>query len=148
MEWITLNTVVVTAVSGLIAYLVYQSLKPRPSPFAAPQRSGLLVAQDTGKSKQIQSKTGDASMAIEQRRRRTIQSSGKADPSKLKEATYQKGSTTGAMETYMLSSICPRPVPYDILYDGGDEGDEFCPYEGDGSTRLDAGNDTTKACGL
>ena len=104
MEWVTLNRVVGTAIVALVAYSIYQSLKPRPSPFAAPQRSGLLVAQDTGKSKHIQSKTGDASMAIERTRRRTIQSSGQADPSKLKEATYQKGSTTGSIETYFISS--------------------------------------------
>ena len=148
MEWISVNSVVVTLIAAIMTYVVYQSLKPQPSPFAAPQRSGLLVAQDTGKSKQIQSMTGDASMAIERRRRQTIQASGKANPSKLKEATYQKGSTTGAVETYMLSSVCPRPIPYDIIYDGGNEGDEFCPYEGDGDPKLDAGNETTKACGL
>lgn len=147
MDWLNLNTIVVTAVSGFIAYLVYQSLKPRPSMFA-PERSGLLVAQDTGKSKQIQSKTGDASMRTELTRRRTIQTSGKSDTFKIKEATYQKGSTTGAVETFMLSSVCPPPVPYDIIYDGGYPEDEFCPYEGDGTTALDAGNATTKACGL
>jgi hypothetical protein len=103
MDWLNLNTIVVTAVSGFIAYLVYQSLKPTPSMFA-PQRSGLLVAQDTGKSKQIQSKTGDASMRTELTRRRTIQTSGKSDPLKIKEATYQKGSTTGSIETYFISS--------------------------------------------
>lgn len=103
MQWISVNSVVLTASAVFMTYVVYQSLKPRASPFATPQRSGLLVAQDTGKSKQIQSKTGDASMAIERTRRHTIQASGKADPSKLKEATYQKGSTTGAIETYFIS---------------------------------------------
>uniref|UniRef100_A0A6C0EQD7 Uncharacterized protein n=1 Tax=viral metagenome TaxID=1070528 RepID=A0A6C0EQD7_9ZZZZ len=132
-----------------IAYMVYTV--PKVNIEKQPERSGLLVAQDTGKSKQIQSKTGDASMRIELRRRQTIQTSGKSDHEKLREATYQKGSTTGAIETYMLSSILtyiPKCLPYDTIYDGGDEKDEFCTYEGDGSSKLDGGNETTKACRL
>ena len=66
------------------------------------ERSGLLVAQDAGKSKQIVSKTGDASMRTEFRRRQTIQTVGRADPFSIKETVYQKGSTTGAIETFLL----------------------------------------------
>ncbi len=140
------------AVGGLtfFIYLIYKSLKPKPLPFA-PQRSGLLVAQDTGKSKVNQSKTGDASLAIERVRRRAIQGAGRVAKYKLKETHTQLGSTTGALETYFISSICPCPpscLPYDVVYDGGDENDEFCAYDGDGTVALDAGDDTTKACGV
>ena len=135
-------------VTLLFSYIVYRSLKPSISPFK-PERFGLLVAQDTGKTKHNQSKTGDASLHIEKVRRRTIQGQGRTELRKLKETHTQLGSTTGAMETYMISSICPCPPlcqPFDVLFDGGNESSEFCEYAGDGT--LDAGNDTTKACGL
>lgn len=135
--------------ASFFGYLIYSSLKPQKSPFA-PQRSGLLVAQDTGKTHYNQSKTGDASLAIERVRRRAIQGHGRANKDKLKESHTQFGSSTGAVETYMISSICPCPpcTAYDVIYDGGDDNDEFCPYDGDGITAIDAGNETTKACGL
>lgn len=132
----------------LLSYIVYKSLKPVISPFV-PQRTGLLVAQDTGKTKHNQSKTGDASLAIERVRRRAIQGHGRVNLTKLKETHTQKGSTTGAIETYMISSICPCPPKcnvFDIIFDGGDAGADYCEYSGDGY--LDAGDDTTKACGV
>lgn len=132
----------------LFSYLVYRSLIPPPASFH-PQRFGLLVAQDTGKTKHNQSKTGDASLYVEKVRRRTIQGHGRANPEKIKETHTQLGSTTGALETYMISSICPCPPicqPFDVLFDGGNDTSEYCEYVGDGT--LDAGNDTTKACGL
>lgn len=67
-----------------------------------PIRNGLLVAQETGKSKQIVSKTGDASMHIEKIRRQTIKSIGSANPLSLKETSYQTGSSTGAIETFFI----------------------------------------------
>lgn len=67
-----------------------------------PMRNGLLVAQDTGKSKQIQSKTGDASMYVEKIRRQTIKTVGSLNPRLIKEFTYQLGSTTGAIETFLI----------------------------------------------
>ena len=81
-----------------LSYVIYQSLKPKASPFI-PQRSGLLVAQDTGKSKVNQSKTGDASLFIQKIRRATIRSS-KGVP---KESQTQLGSATGALETYFVN---------------------------------------------
>ena len=74
---------------------------PTPITFN-PMRSGLLVAQDTGKSKQIQSKTGDASLHVEKIRRGTIKSVGSAKPFSIKESIYQLGSTTGAIETFLI----------------------------------------------
>ena len=90
---------------GIVAsYLVYQFLKPTPKKIVQ-QRNGLLVAQDTGKSKQIQSKTGDASMQVEKRRRTAIQAIGRSNHSRIKESTYQKGSVTGALETFFIRGI-------------------------------------------
>ncbi len=86
-----INTILVIGISTLFGYLIYQSL--RPSKVFNPQRFGPLVAQDTGKTKYVQSKTGDASLAIEKVRRTTIQNGGK---SKIKESRTQKGSTNGS----------------------------------------------------
>ena len=143
-----INTILVIGFVSLFSYLVYKSLRSQQSSFI-PQRTGLLVAQDTGKTKHNQSKTGDASLAIERVRRKAIQASGRSDKTKLKETKTQLGSATGALETYMISSICPCPVPscrpYDAIFDGGDQSAEYCEYVGDGY--LDAGNDSTEACG-
>lgn len=132
----------------MLLYLVYKSLQVSTPKFI-PVRTGLLVAQDTGKTKHIQSKTGDASLAIQENRRLTIYRAGKANTRKIKETRTQLGSTTGAIETFMISRICEcLCLPYDVVYDGGDDNDEFCAYDGDGGNVLDAGDDTTKACGI
>ena len=110
--------------------------------------------EETGKTHHIQSKNHDASMITERRRRQAIQQVGRLSKYKLKESRTQFGSTTGAIETFMLSSICPAlpcpsVCPSDIIYDGGNQSDEFCPIfndEGNGPA-LDAGNPNTNACG-
>jgi len=99
-----LNLIGLGLIGAAVSYLAYQSFKPTQK-HTTPQRNGLLVAEDTGKSKHIQSKTGDASMQVELRRRRAIQSVGRMDPTMLKESTYQKGSATGALETFFLTGI-------------------------------------------
>jgi len=108
--------------------------------------------EDAGKTHHIQSKNGDASMMTELRRRQAIQQVGRLDKKKLKESRTQYGSTTGAMETFMLSSVCPVPCPIicpsDIMYDAGDEDDEFCPIldaQADGAI-LDAGDQDDEFC--
>ena len=93
-----INTIFLIGGTSFFIYLIYSSLKPKVLPFI-PQRSGLLVAQDTGKSKVNQSKTGDASLFIQKTRRAAIRSSG--TPSK--ETHTQLGSTTGAIETYLVN---------------------------------------------
>ena len=72
-------------------------------PAKKPQRSGLLVAQDTGKTKHIQSKTGDASLVTQERRRKAIHYLGNKETYKLRESRVQTGSTTGAIETFFVS---------------------------------------------
>lgn len=92
-----INTIAAVGFTALLSYIVFSSLKPKISPFA-PQRTGLLVAQDTGKSKVNQSKTGDASLFIQKVRRRAIRESG----TPVKETHTQLGSATGAIETYLV----------------------------------------------
>jgi len=154
-----LNTIFVSLFGILFLYAGY-TIWTTPTPVVFnPVRSGLLVAQDTGKSKQIQSKTGDASLAIEGLRRRVIHYFGKKEPSKIRETRTGKGSATGALETYSITfPTCPCPPPRvrpcDIWYDGGYqdsyyEDEEHCRIlegeDGYGSL-LDAGNQTTEVC--
>jgi len=96
-----------------------------------------------------QSKTGDASMVTEVRRRLAVQKVGRINQYKLKESRTQFGSTTGAVETYMLSSLGPLICPPDAIYDGGNQGNEFCPIlddQGNGKV-LDAGDRNVVVCG-
>lgn len=84
--------------TALFGYLIYKSLKPNVNQFI-PQRSGLLVAQDTGKTHYNQSKTGDISLFIQKVRRKAIRYSGAS----IKETHTQLGSATGAIETYFVN---------------------------------------------
>lgn len=93
-----INMIFGVGITLLLSYIVYKSLKPVISPFV-PQRTGLLVAQDTGKSKINQSKTGDVSLFIQKVRRKAIRISGAL----IKETHTQLGSTTGAIETYLVN---------------------------------------------
>jgi hypothetical protein len=115
-----------------------------------PVRSGLLVPIDVNKSKHIQSKTGDASLTTERKRRKTIYTVGRSNECYIKEGTYQKGSTTGAIETYFISNIretCIRPSTW---YDGGGVDDEFDLVLDDNKRydvfSNDAGNHDTEIC--
>lgn len=85
------------AITIFVGYVIYKSLQPVVNPFI-PQRSGLLVAQDTGKTHYNQSKTGDASLFIQKVRRKAIRYSG----TPIQETHTQLGSTTGAIETYFV----------------------------------------------
>jgi hypothetical protein len=97
-----LNTIFLSLFGLMFVYASYTAwATPIPITFN-PIRSGFLVSQDTGKSKQIVSKTGDASMHVEKLRRGTIKSVVSAKPLSIKESTYQKGSTSGAIETFLI----------------------------------------------
>ena len=97
-----LNTIFLSLFGLMFVYASYTAwTSPIPVTFN-PIRNGLLVPQETGKTKQIVSKTGDASMHIEKIRRQTIKSIGSAKPLTIKESTYQLGSATGAIETFFI----------------------------------------------
>lgn len=128
-------------------YIGWSTEKPQPIIPITPW------GEDTGKTHHVQSKNGDASMITELRRRQAIQQVGRNAKNNLKESRTQFGSTTGAVETYMLSSVCPIPCPpvcpSDAIYDGGNHDDEFCPIlddQGDGPL-LNAGDRNVIVCG-
>lgn len=141
-----LNLIGLGLISLFIGAIVYYSQAPN-SLSINPVRSGLLVAQDTGKTKQVVSKTGDASMVTEKARRIAIRSN---KCQTIKETTYQKGSATGALEM-MLSSICPpSPCVSFPIYDAGGAANEFCDIlvdTGSGKT-YDAGGASTRLCAI
>jgi len=130
-----LNTLWILGVVSLICYLVYTNQQITTS---TPNLPRFLWNEQVGRSKQIQSKNGDASMNVEMVRRRAIQSSA----NKLRESRTASGASTGAVEAYMLSSICPLVCkkticPCDVVFDGGSANANFCPVPGD--TTYDAG---------
>ena len=143
-----LNLLGLGCITFFLSYLAYNF--SRPVLTKKVERSGLLVAQDSGKSKQIASKTGDASMRTEFRRRQTIQTVGAADRLSIKETMYQKGSTTGAIETFLLTSISPRPITdvVNFLYDAGGANDNYCNVLDDTGVGAgyDAGTAYTNVC--
>ena len=103
-----LNTIALSFLGCVVlygAYLYWQStLKEIPKTLATPW------GQQVGRSKLIQSKTGDASMATERNRRQAIQGASRLNPATIKESRTTTGSATGAIETFFLSSICPACV--------------------------------------
>ena len=120
-----------------------------------PVKPRALWGEQVGKTRSIQSKTGDASMAIELSRRRAIQQAGKLNKSKLKESRTSIGSTTGAIETFFLTAICPAICaicpPLEQIFDAGGATDEYCPIlddEPDGEIVYDAGGIDTIVCGV
>lgn len=139
-----LNTIFLSLFGLMFAYAGFIVwLSPSPVIFN-PIRNGLLVAQETGKTKQIVSKTGDASMQVELNRRRAIQTNGKL----TNKFNANLGSISGAIETYMITSICTCKCPprEDLIFDGGAAIDELCPIHGD--ITYDAGRADTRVCSL
>lgn len=120
----TINTLLIGILililgSGVVSYMLTSS-----DPYTVP--TGVLpVPIQVGKNKVFVSKTGDASMATETRRRRAIIGSNSC-------GYYSKfshsGSTNGSLETYFLSGMCPtfnNAKKYNqTIYDGGDANTE------------------------
>lgn len=141
-----LNLIGLGLVSILFAYLGYYAWSSSSATMINPIRSGFLVAQDTGKTKQNVPKTGHSSMNSELVRRRTIQVTNRINPNPKFNASL--GSISGVIETYGITGICTCnicPTTGDILFDGGGASSEFCPIH-DGKT-YDAGNADTIVCG-
>jgi hypothetical protein len=105
--------------------------------------------QQVGRTRPIQSKTGDASMATERTRRRAIQGDGRLNAQKLKETRTSTGSTTGAVETFFLSSVCPPFPKLELLLDADGAYGEYCEIlDGGGELVYDGGNEQTIVCGV
>ena len=108
--------------SGVASYF-FTSVDPYSPPLGA-----LPVPVQVGKNKLIVSKTGDASMATEYKRRRAILGSNACA---ISPKFGFSGSTNGYLETYFLSSLCPTFVKdkgrvCTTIYDTGDAYTESC----------------------
>ena len=114
--WLTITGILFL----ILVYIGYLSLDSTKKEENIPR---LLVAVSTGKSRQLQPKTGDTSLVTEFKRRMTIKTVGSLNPSKIKETRTSSGSLSGYVETYRISGINNIPIcnPYDINSDGGDE---------------------------
>ena len=152
---LTINTMSMGFFGLLFLYGAYQYWRLPNDVKYGPTIPQLLVPQQVGRTRHIQSKAGDASMATEKNRRRAIQSAGRLDRYKIRESRTSSGSSTGALETFMLSSICPpevRPVIQQFVeaveefaayvFDAGFAADEYDMVleGGDGGQVYDAGN--------
>ena len=150
---ISLNVFFIGLLSIPILYLAYLYFTlPAPD---IPVKPRALWGEQVGRTRSIQSKTGDASMATELSRRRAIIQSGRLQKSKLKESQTSTGTSTGAYETFFLTAICPLlcPVvcpPSEIIFEGGGVGSEYCPIldDEDGAIIYDAGGVNTIVCGV
>ena len=142
-----LNTIVVGVLGILFSYAIYHVWKE-----TRPVVQKTLVTpwgEQVGRTRPIQSKTGDASMATERIRRKTIFTSNRLYPEKVRESRTSTGSATGAVETFFLSGMCP-PVLLDLILQGDSVTDENClVLEGnsDGIT-YDAGGVNTTVCNV
>jgi hypothetical protein len=147
-----LNTISVWLLSLPLLYLVYLYFTLPVT--TVPEKPQFLWGEQVGRTRPIQSKNGDASMATEMTRRRAIQMVGQQTPSKIKETRTSSGSRTGAIESFFLTAICPAFCKickdYDIIFDGGYINSEFCPVldDNDGSIVYDAGGIDTFVCGV
>lgn len=142
-----LNTISLVALSALLLYGVYVQYKIIPS--NTPKTLITPWGEQVGRTRSIQSKTGDASMATERLRRKTIFTSSRMYPEKIKETRTSTGSTTGALETFGITGLCPK-VLIDLVLQGDESEQNNCIIlDGDGDgTLYDGGNADTTTCGV
>ena len=142
-----LNTIALGVMGILFTYGLYYAWKE-----TRPVVQKTLITpwgEQVGRTRPIQSKTGDASMATEQTRRKTIFTSSRMYPEKIKESRTTTGSVTGAIETFFLSGMCP-PVLIDLILQGDGVSDENCLIlDGTSGTNVyDAGGVNTTVCNI
>lgn len=123
----TINTLFIGLFSLFLGYGVLSYHLQKHDPYEIPT-GNLPVPIQVGKNKIIVSKTGDASMRTEYKRRRAIIGSNSCG---ISPKFSHSGSTNGSLETYFLSSMCPTFIK-DVLpefiinaFDGGNADSEF-----------------------
>lgn len=149
-ETMDLNTIGIGVIGLIIAYAFYTMR----SEHKKPDLPSILVPQQVGKTKHIQSKSGDASMATERTRRRAIIYGMSGQRDRIKESRVSTGSTNGSLEAFFLTAIAdPRKIPEIVekicysIFDAGGIDSEYCyVIDGDGEEIYDAGNADTLVC--
>lgn len=145
----SLNTIGIVFISLIVLYLSYITFNRQT--LTTPGLPSLLVPQQVGKQKLIQSKNGDASMHTELNRRKAIIYASSGNYHKIKETRTSKGSTNGSLEAFFLTSIVNPSIIQKICYaifDGGNLDSDYCYIlDGeDGDIVYDAGNAYTVVC--
>lgn len=139
------NILAVMFIAGSIAYLGTRVIQPDES-----VKPLTPWNEQPGKTNSLKSNGNkDMSMATEALRRRAVAAVHRFGYRPIRESVHTKGSTSGYLESYMLTSICPPGQKEDLILDGENADDELClVYDGSGDKAYDAGNATTKVCGL
>ena len=90
------------------------------------------------------------SMATEALRRKTIAAVHGLGYRPIKESIHTLGSTSGYLESYILTyNVPPVCRPRDLVLDGETAQDDLCDvYDGSGTNAYDAGSAGTKVCGV
>lgn len=144
-----INVIFITLLVSILGYGITSYYLQKRDPYEIPT-GALPVPIQVGKNKIIVSKTGDASMSTEYRRRRAVIGSNSCG---VTPKFSHSGSTNGSLETYFLSSLCPTFIK-DIakactsVFDGGNVESEFCDIlDGNGGdTVVDGGGADTNVC--
>jgi hypothetical protein len=142
-----INILFVSLLSIYLGYNIVSYYLQAKDPYEPPI-GALPVPQQVGKTRSIQSKTGDASMNTEYRRRRAIIETNSCLAKDPRFGFWNKSSTNGSLETYFLSNIYHRPPPRDVLYDGNNavtENTFIIDGVGDGLL-VDGGDAYTQYC--
>lgn len=142
------NLLGILFLAGSIGYLVtHMNSEPKP---ITPEELTPWNHQ-LGKSNSLKANGNkDMSMATEAVRRRAVAAVHRFGYRPIRESTHTTGSTSGYLESYLLTSICPPgEKKQDLILDGENADDELClVYDGSGESALDAGNAGTKVCGV
>jgi hypothetical protein len=148
---VTLNNILIGTLLLIIGVPIIRYLLT-PTDIYEPPTGTLPVPMQVGKSKLNQSKTGDASMSTEFKRRRAIIGSNSCG---IRPKFSHSGSTNGSLETYCLSGMCPtfvsaKSCPEELIYDAENADDDFCEVldANGGNLQLDLGNVSTRVCGV
>lgn len=125
-HWLNINFIFISLLVSILGYGITSYYLQKPDPYEIPI-GALPVPIQVGRNKIIVSKTGDASMSTEYRRRRAIIGSNSCG---ITPKFSHSGSTNGSMETYFLSSMCPtfiKEVNQFIInvFDGGNADSDF-----------------------
>ena len=147
-----LNVICIGLMSLILAYAFYSI----PAAPVKPSLPFMLAPQQVGRTKHIQSKSGDASMFTEKSRRRAIIHAMAGKRNTIKETRVSTGSTNGSLETFFLTSIVNNPISdvvekicYSIFDAGGVESEYCYVVDGEnGEEEYDAGNANTLVCGV
>jgi len=141
------GTILLCIFATLLGYQAWSTYSAPVSPLRI-ETPGFLTSQQVGRTRHIQSMHGDASMATEAHRRRAIAAQRYCGgtlnlPKKnIRETRTSKGTHTGYLEAYMISTMCTMapqvpivepPVAEFIEFDGGNANTDVFDFRFDGN---------------